>query len=174
MSSPQRTRSVLSLLAFIGLLTIFSGCSFHLDQRQYFKHQAFGRMGPLLRSSVEGNDVSDTLSETDWRAFRKNLIAAYGEDDRQLWSDNEWAHEITHVENGCLLIATDRADGHFRRSVILVLNHDPLKGSTGLVLNKPTSQKVEQVAGLHRALKGAFRGRPVHDGGRAHRDRLYG
>ena len=50
------------------------------------------------------------------------------------------------VQAGRLLIATPMlADPNFRRTVVLVVEHEPEQGTLGVVLNRPTEVPVGQV-----------------------------
>ncbi|TNY37031.1 YqgE/AlgH family protein [Thermomonospora catenispora] len=50
------------------------------------------------------------------------------------------------IEVGRLLVATPRlVDPNFRRTVVLVVEHDDAEGTLGVVLNRPTEVPVEQV-----------------------------
>lgn len=50
------------------------------------------------------------------------------------------------IRAGRLLVATPRlADPNFRRSVVLVVEHEPGEGTLGVVLNRPTEVPVDRV-----------------------------
>ena len=49
---------------------------------------------------------------------------------------HRWAHEITHVEPGCVLIANEKLGGVFHQTVVLVIEHHESSGSTGIVINR--------------------------------------
>ena len=52
----------------------------------------------------------------------------------------------TESLTGCLLVATPvLADPNFRRTVILVVEHEAEEGTLGVVLNRPTDVPVERV-----------------------------
>src|ERR1700749_1396704 len=52
----------------------------------------------------------------------------------------------TESLTGCLLIATPvLADPNFRRTVILVVEHETEEGTLGVVLNRPTDVPVDRV-----------------------------
>ena len=76
---------------------------------------------------------------------------------------NEMATESL---TGCLLVATPvLADPNFRRTVVLVVEHEPNEGTLGVVLNRPTDVPVGRVlepwSELVTGPSVVFRGGPV-------------
>lgn len=59
---------------------------------------------------------------------------------------HRWAHPISHIEQGCVLIATEKLGGTFHQSVVLVVEHHPKEGTTGLIINRPIDGTLDQVA----------------------------
>lgn len=66
-------------------------------------------------------------------------------DELPLWIDtsrtpkvdkHRWAHEISHVEPGCVLIANEKLGGVFHQTVVLIIDHHETTGSTGIVINR--------------------------------------
>ena len=49
---------------------------------------------------------------------------------------HRWAHEISHIEPGCILVAHEKLRGVFHQTVVLIIDHDELNGSTGIVINR--------------------------------------
>lgn len=49
---------------------------------------------------------------------------------------HRWAHEISHIEPGCVLIANEKLGGVFHQTVVLVIEHHETTGSTGIVINR--------------------------------------
>lgn len=49
---------------------------------------------------------------------------------------HRWAHELPHVEPGCVLIANEKLGGVFHQTVVLVVEHHERTGSTGVVINR--------------------------------------
>jgi putative transcriptional regulator len=47
-----------------------------------------------------------------------------------------WAHEIPHVEPGCVLIANEKLGGVFHQTIVLIVQHAENAGSTGIVINR--------------------------------------
>jgi len=83
---------------------------------------------------------------------------------------HRWAHPISHVETGCVLIANEKLGGIFHQTVILIVNHDEHTGSTGVCINRPLPGDLVEVAGdtmsnLDQNLKMAFNEASVSYGG---------
>jgi putative transcriptional regulator len=66
-----------------------------------------------------------------------------------LAEDDVWAHEITSLEPGCLLLASPAYFTHtqtyFSQAVILLADHTSGQGSYGFILNKPTEHKIAEI-----------------------------
>eukprot|EP00878_Enallax_costatus_P023662 GHUV01025185.1.p1 GENE.GHUV01025185.1~~GHUV01025185.1.p1 ORF type:complete len:222 (+),score=68.21 GHUV01025185.1:865-1530(+) len=61
------------------------------------------------------------------------------------FSNRNWAHELPAPEVGCLLVARQQGMDYFDKSVVLLVAHDPSRGSVGFVLNKPSHMKLSEV-----------------------------
>lgn len=49
---------------------------------------------------------------------------------------HRWAHEIDHIEPGCVLIANEKLGGVFHQTIVLVVDHHEKTGTTGVVINR--------------------------------------
>jgi hypothetical protein len=49
---------------------------------------------------------------------------------------SRWAHPISHIEPGCVLIANERLGGLFHQTVVLITQHDEIEGTVGLIVNR--------------------------------------
>jgi len=83
---------------------------------------------------------------------------------------HRWAHPISHVETGCVLVANERLGGVFHRTVVLIIGHDEHTGSTGVCINRPMPGNLlkvgsETVSNLDLSLKMAFNTASVAYGG---------
>lgn len=83
---------------------------------------------------------------------------------------HRWAHEIDHIEPGCVLIANEKLGGVFHQTVVLVVDHHEKTGTTGVVINRPLDGNLlkiasEQQTNLDLSLKLAFTSSPVTYGG---------
>eukprot|EP01024_Parvocaulis_polyphysoides_P028678 TRINITY_DN25876_c0_g1_i4.p2 TRINITY_DN25876_c0_g1~~TRINITY_DN25876_c0_g1_i4.p2 ORF type:complete len:325 (-),score=44.39 TRINITY_DN25876_c0_g1_i4:1216-2190(-) len=105
--------------------------------------------------------VNQTV-ENNWREFRAKLVLK--QENQNEVCDNfnspnlRWAHPLSHLEKGCVLLATPHCssyqDEHYWQSVVLLLSQDPEGGSMGLVLNKPSALVIGKEA--ERSLCRAF------------------
>jgi len=83
---------------------------------------------------------------------------------------HRWAHEIDHIEPGCVLIANEKLGGVFHQTVVMVVDHHEKTGTTGVVINRPLDGNLlkiasEQQTNLDPSLKLAFTSSPVTYGG---------
>lgn len=117
----------------------------------------------LKRSSVcnvRAQQSPDQTPNSDWRSFRAKLVQA--ETNKKRAKTEEWAHEVSFVEAGCLLIASpehfvgEHACSFFANSVVLVLSHGRREGTIGVILNRPVGQAVSEPR-----LRAALDGTPV-------------
>ena len=49
---------------------------------------------------------------------------------------HRWAHPISHIEPGCVLVANEKLGGIFHQTVVLIVDHHPNTGTTGIVINR--------------------------------------
>lgn len=49
---------------------------------------------------------------------------------------HRWAHDISHIEPGCVLIANEKLGGVFHQTVVLIVDHHEKTGTTGVVINR--------------------------------------
>jgi len=83
---------------------------------------------------------------------------------------HRWAHQIEHIEPGCVLIANEKLGGVFHQTVVMVVDHHEKTGTTGVVINRPLDGNLlkiasEQQTNLDLSLKLAFTSAPVTYGG---------
>jgi len=91
-------------------------------------------------------------------------------DNKINFDKHRWAHPISHVETGCILMANEKLGGVFHQTVILVVNHDEHTGTTGVCINRPLPGDLIQVASetmsnLDQNVKMAFNEASVSYGG---------
>ncbi len=51
-------------------------------------------------------------------------------------SAHRWAHQISHIEQGCILVANEKLGGVFHQTVVLIVDHHEKSGTTGVVINR--------------------------------------
>lgn len=49
---------------------------------------------------------------------------------------HRWAHEMSHIEPGCILVANEKLGGVFHQTIVLIIEHNEANGSTGIVINR--------------------------------------
>lgn len=49
---------------------------------------------------------------------------------------HRWAHPISHIEQGCVLVANEKLGGVFHQTVVLIVDHHHKSGTTGVVINR--------------------------------------
>ncbi|KAG1363649.1 hypothetical protein COCNU_11G004760 [Cocos nucifera] len=120
-----------------------------------------------------------TLSE--WRDFRAKLVHdeqlqlvdpdALAKDTASSWKLGlKWAHPLSMLETGCLLVATEKLDGlsSFDRTVVLLLrlgSRDPREGPFGVILNRPLNRKIKHMKPSNPDLATTFADCSLHFGG---------
>lgn len=83
---------------------------------------------------------------------------------------HRWAHPLSHIEAGCVLVANERLGGVFHQTVVLVVDHNDVTGSVGIVINRPMPGDLNKVvtetsSNVDLSLKLAFNASPVTYGG---------
>eukprot|EP00953_Heterococcus_sp_UTEX-ZZ885_P001536 1349-Heterococcus_DN1.PRE.1 len=114
-------------------------------------------------SSADDNALQD-ISSVDMRAFRARLVAYglnFGNSSTpgiaapaasavrsRSTVESKWAHEISNIELGCLVVAKEtlftEQQTYFHKAVIMIIEHGE-QGTAGLILNLPTSHKMGEV-----------------------------
>jgi putative transcriptional regulator len=51
-------------------------------------------------------------------------------------SKHRWAHGISHLEPGCVLIANEKLGGVFHQTIVLIIEHHEATGTFGVVINR--------------------------------------
>lgn len=49
---------------------------------------------------------------------------------------HRWAHEISHIEPGSVLVANEKLGGVFHQTIVLLVDHHDTTGTTGIVINR--------------------------------------
>lgn len=135
--------------------------------------------------SDESEDLGSLKSHSkllNWRDFRAGL---YIQEQAEIVSNThnldqpplsfkpspqKWAHPISAPENGCLLVATEKLDGvrAFERTVVLLLRsgtRHPLEGPFGVVINRPSINRIKDIHPSSFELQTTFAECPMHFGG---------
>lgn len=87
---------------------------------------------------------------------------------------HRWAHPISHIEPGCVLIANERLGGCFHQTVILIIDHHEGHGTTGIVINRPQPgnfrKVMNEISDVDLSLELAFTNSTVTFGGPVSQD----
>lgn len=131
------------------------------------------------RSVVKCKEEDEVLqgATADWRKFRAQLIAS----ERKHKLESRWAHEVSTVEKGCILVASpsyfNDEQEYFAQTVVFVLEHCE-HGSVGVILNRPLAHRFEEVqlasgtSDVTWTLRNAFRESALYLGGPVGMDKL--
>jgi len=103
-------------------------------------------------------------------ASEEEIIAATHLEPKVKVNKHRWAHPITHIEPGCVLIANEKLGGVFHQTVVLIIDHHDSTGSTGLIINRPLPGNLLKIASetasnVDLSLKLAFNSATVSYGG---------
>jgi putative transcriptional regulator len=52
---------------------------------------------------------------------------------------HRWAHPISHLEPGCVLLANEKLGGVFHQTVVLIIEHHEHAGTLGIIINRYVS-----------------------------------
>lgn len=90
---------------------------------------------------------------------------------------HRWAHTISYLEPGCVLVANEKLGGVFHQTVVLIIDHCESQGSTGIIINRPLKGDLQDVAAMQNttldlSLKLAFSKAPVTYGGPVNSDQF--
>jgi putative transcriptional regulator len=104
------------------------------DQSERSSGDKFAADWRLFRAKLVESESSSTLAVPDLERVQGGGATNRAQDDRL------WAHPVSHVEPGCLLVARPECfaaepDAYFAETVIFILNHGE-NGTLGLILNK--------------------------------------
>eukprot|EP00526_Cylindrotheca_closterium_P010360 CAMPEP_0113660818 /NCGR_PEP_ID=MMETSP0017_2-20120614/33106_1 /TAXON_ID=2856 /ORGANISM="Cylindrotheca closterium" /LENGTH=402 /DNA_ID=CAMNT_0000575485 /DNA_START=177 /DNA_END=1385 /DNA_ORIENTATION=- /assembly_acc=CAM_ASM_000147 len=120
--------------------------------------------------SAAGVDTADTNSLQDPFVSAAELPIHMASKQVEV-SKHRWAHDIAHIEPGCVLIANEKLGGVFHQTVVLIVDHHEKTGTTGVVINRPMQGNLNKVvtnqdnATIDLSLKLAFKPAPVSYGG---------
>jgi len=131
------------------------------DQQAVFADDDSGEILCGIGGSTE--PCSDPFEESDAQFY-------IPPDVEQVSFDKErWAHPLSHIEPGCVLIANEHLGGVFHHTVVLIIDHHDKAGSTGIVINRPQGKLLkianDQSSNVDASLKLAFKNATVSYGG---------
>jgi len=155
-----------------------------------------GQLGDLFGAAIssifKSGTQKETTKESDENIYRGDSIGRGVPESELMYQDpfvsadelpihikpkmyapvnkHRWAHNIDHIEPGCVLIANEKLGGVFHQTVVMVVDHHEKTGTTGVVINRPLDGNLlkiasEQQTNLDLSLKLAFTSSPVTYGG---------
>jgi len=152
------------------------------DEKQS-KQEKFGNLFAAIFNNKDHDDASIFDGDAVGGARSENLIPETCEDPfvskeeipvlmqpKVTVDKHRWAHPLDHIEPGCVLVANEKLGGVFHQTVVLVIEHNDVTGSTGIVINRPLEGNLNKVASetesnVDLSLKLAFNASPVTYGG---------
>jgi len=83
---------------------------------------------------------------------------------------HHWAHPISHIEPGCVLLANEKLGGAFYQTCVLITEHRENSGTVGIIINRPLQGNLLKIASENKSnvdlsLKLAFNCAQVFHGG---------
>lgn len=125
------------------------------------RHHQLGNMFSGAISSLfshgkhtEDGDKRDSIFDGHSVGLPNNIEDPFASDDEIVavkqpsvdLDKHRWAHPISHVEPGCVLLANEKLGGVFHQTVVLIIDHHEATGSTGIVINRPLHGNLLKVA----------------------------
>jgi putative transcriptional regulator len=96
-----------------------------------------GGVGSLLRGNSIGiPQTEDLLYQDPFVSAAELSIHMKPKGEVSKISAHRWAHPISHIEKGCILVANEKLGGVFHQTVVLVVDHHEKSGTTGVVINR--------------------------------------
>jgi len=147
------------------------------------KPEKFGNLFAAIFQNKENNDASIFDGKGIGGATSESMIPASCEDPFVSKAElpvllqpkvhvdkHRWAHAMPHIEPGCVLIANEKLGGVFHQTIVLIIDHNDITGSTGIVINRPMKESLNKVAtktqdNVDLSLRLAFNSSPVTYGG---------
>ncbi|XP_026455480.1 uncharacterized protein LOC113356534 isoform X1 [Papaver somniferum] len=136
------------------------------------------------QSVPDDGSEGTTHGKLDWRTVRAGFVARKevlfvdsGSTSQEGVSNipstplgSKWAHPLSALENGCVLVATEKLDGvrTFERTVVFLLrsgNSDLRQGPFGLVINRPLQKRIKDMKPTNQNLATTFADCFLHYGG---------
>lgn len=148
-------------------LSLFSGALSSLFSQQKQNENDSSASDDILYNY---DGIGETSKAYDDPFLSAEEMVAVCNDNKISVSKHRWAHPLSHVEQGCVLIANEKLGGVFHQTVVLIVDHHDALGSTGIVINRPYPGNLLKVASettsnVDLSLKLAFNKSPVTFGG---------
>mmetsp|Transcript_46301 Transcript_46301/g.68293 ORF Transcript_46301/g.68293 Transcript_46301/m.68293 type:complete len:405 (+) Transcript_46301:304-1518(+) len=146
------------------------------NQTQHEKGETSSGAAPEMEKGINSNDIESNMLQFEGTTLQctdpflsEEELPIMMQPKVQL-NKHRWAHPLTHIEPGCVLLANEKLGGVFHQTVVLVIDHHETTGSTGIVINRPLPGNLlkvasETVSNIDLSLKLAFNSAPVAYGG---------
>ena len=105
------------------------------------KSKATGAVSSLLRGNSVGIPQSEDLLYQDPFVSAAELPIHMKPKGVAKINAHRWAHQISHIEQGCILVANEKLGGVFHQTVVLIVDHHEKSGTTGVVINRYAQNK---------------------------------
>lgn len=97
----------------------------------------------MFKGHVGGADSNTKFTSVDFPSECEDPFLSveechllYSGHDEVKINKHRWAHPISHLEPGCVLVANEKLGGVFHQTVVLIIDHHEKIGSTGLIINR--------------------------------------
>mmetsp|Transcript_23257 Transcript_23257/g.30370 ORF Transcript_23257/g.30370 Transcript_23257/m.30370 type:complete len:385 (-) Transcript_23257:83-1237(-) len=94
----------------------------------------------------QSNDVQDLINIEDINIedFRLQLIQQHEKEAKEADLSLAFEHHLPaeNISQGSIIVASEKIKGHLRKAVILVVEYSKVTGMKGLIMNHPTSTKI--------------------------------
>ena len=123
----------------------------HNDEKQAKQEKLGNLFAAIFQNNKEGSGKKSSIFDGDavGGATSSSVIPSSCEDPfvseaeipvlmkpKVTLDKHRWAHSISHIEPGCVLVANEKLGGVFHQTVVLVIDHHEATGSTGIVINR--------------------------------------
>merc|ERR1719203_8806 len=118
-----------------------------MDENDHHNHEGF-EFDMFTGENIERHLSSEYLkSLNDPFATEDEIVAINPSLSHAVQFDtHRWAHPLTHIEPGCVLVANETLGGVFHQTVVLIIDHHDSTGSTGICINRPLPGNLLKVA----------------------------
>lgn len=158
------------------LSNLFTGTISSLLNNNHNANKQSSTSGRSSRSSIfDGDSVGGLASGSAVPLSCEDPFVSVDEipvlmESKVTLDKHRWAHTISHIEPGCVLIANEKLGGIFHQTIVLIVDHQETTGSTGVIINRPMPGDLLKIASetesnVDLSLKLAFHSSTVGYGG---------
>lgn len=107
----------------------------YTDEELFLGHGIGASAGSSSEAQASDNGAAADVTPQDPFATVAELPLWLSPSAQQV-SKHRWAHEISHLEPGCVLLANEKLGGVFHQTVVLIIEHHETTGTFGVVINR--------------------------------------